>query len=98
MLGSVIQLPHLLLTEQRHTPEGNQERTMHFCVGDVVYLISFPSHRMTVVEIDGFEIVCRWLEGAAVKEGAFPAHLLADEGQPEPMTAETWACPSEARP
>ncbi len=23
---------------------------MHFSVGDVVYLISYPSHRMTVVE------------------------------------------------
>jgi uncharacterized protein YodC (DUF2158 family) len=56
---------------------------MHFSVGDIVYLISFPSHRMTVVEVDGFEIACRWFEGAAVKEGAFPAHYLAKELKPE---------------
>ena len=52
---------------------------MHLSVGDVVYLISYPSHRMTVVEVDGFEIVCRWFEGAAVKEGMFPAPCVAKE-------------------
>ena len=56
---------------------------MQFSVGDVVYLISYPSHRMTIVEIDGYEIACRWFEGAAVKEGEFPAHLLARERQSE---------------
>lgn len=56
---------------------------MQLSVGDVVYLISYPSHRMTVVEVDGSEIACRWFEGAAVKEGAFPAHLIAKELQPQ---------------
>ena len=56
---------------------------MHFKVGDVVYLIAYPSHRMTVVEVDGFEIACRWFEGAAVKEGTFPMHLIAKELEPE---------------
>ena len=56
---------------------------MHFSVGDVVYLISYPSHRMTVVEVDGFEIACRWFEGAAVKEGTFPMHIIAKEAWSE---------------
>jgi uncharacterized protein YodC (DUF2158 family) len=56
---------------------------MQFSVGDVVHLISYPSHRMTVVEVDGFEITCRWFERAVVKEGTFPAHLIAKELQPE---------------
>jgi uncharacterized protein YodC (DUF2158 family) len=60
---------------------------MHFSVGDVVYLIAYPSHRMTVVEVDGFEIACRWFEGAAVKEGTFPMHLIAKEIQPEAVEA-----------
>jgi len=60
---------------------------MQFSVGDVVYLISYPSHRMTVVEVDGFEIVCRWFEGAAVKQGTFPMHLIAKEVQPEVVEA-----------
>jgi uncharacterized protein YodC (DUF2158 family) len=60
---------------------------MHFRVGDVVYLIAFPSHRMTVVEVDGLEIACRWFEGAAVKEGTFPMHLIAKEVQPEAVEA-----------
>jgi uncharacterized protein YodC (DUF2158 family) len=35
---------------------------MRFSVGEVVYLIAYPSHWMTVVEIDGLEIACRWFE------------------------------------
>jgi uncharacterized protein YodC (DUF2158 family) len=42
---------------------------------------------MTVVEVDGYEIACRWFEGAAVKEGAFPPHLLARERQSEELAA-----------
>ena len=57
---------------------------MHFSVGDVVYLISYPSHRMTVVEVDGSEVACRWFEGAAVREGAFPSEFIAKEKQPQP--------------
>jgi uncharacterized protein YodC (DUF2158 family) len=34
---------------------------------------------MTVVEVDGREITCRWFEGAAVKEGIFPSHIIAKE-------------------
>ena len=56
---------------------------MHFSVGDVVYLISYPSHRMTVVEVDGFEIACRWFDGVAVKEGTFPVHMIAKEARSE---------------
>lgn len=56
---------------------------MQFSVGDVVHLISYPSHRMTVVEVDGFEITCRWFERAVVKEGTFPAPLIAKELQPK---------------
>jgi uncharacterized protein YodC (DUF2158 family) len=52
---------------------------MQFSVGDVVHLIAYPSHRMTVVEVDGSEITCRWFEGAAVKEGIFPVHIIARE-------------------
>lgn len=59
---------------------------MHFSVGDVVHLISYPSHRMTVVEVDGSEITCRWFEGAVVKEGTFPSHLIAKELQPQEAT------------
>ncbi len=54
---------------------------MQFSVGDVVHLIAYPSHRMTVVEVDGREITCRWFEGAAVKEGIFPSHIIAKESQ-----------------
>jgi uncharacterized protein YodC (DUF2158 family) len=36
---------------------------------------------MTVVEVDGREITCRWFEGAAVKEGIFPSHIIAQEFQ-----------------
>lgn len=50
---------------------------MQFSVGDVVHLIAYPSHRMAVVEVDGCEITCRWFEGAAVKEGIFPLHIIA---------------------
>ena len=60
---------------------------MQFSVGDVVYLIAYPSHRMTVVEVDGFEITCRWFEGTAVKEGTFPSHLMAKELQPKAVEA-----------
>ena len=60
---------------------------MHFSVGDVVYLIAYPSHRMTVVEVDGSEITCRWFEGAVVKEGTFPGHLIAKELQPQSVEA-----------
>ena len=56
---------------------------MKFSVGDVVHLIAYPSHRMTVVEVDGCEITCRWFEGAAVKEGIFPLHIIAKEFQPQ---------------
>jgi uncharacterized protein YodC (DUF2158 family) len=56
---------------------------MQFSVGDVVHLIAYPSHRMTVVEVDGWEITCRWFEGAAVKEGIFPSHFIAKEFQPQ---------------
>jgi uncharacterized protein YodC (DUF2158 family) len=52
---------------------------MQFRAGDVVHLIAYPSHRMTVVEVDGCEITCRWFEGAAVKEGIFPLHIIAKE-------------------
>lgn len=60
---------------------------MQFSAGDVVYLVSYPSHRMTVVEVDGQEIICRWFEGAAVKEGIFPAHLIAKVLQPQTTIA-----------
>jgi uncharacterized protein YodC (DUF2158 family) len=56
---------------------------MQFSVGDVVHLIAYPSHRMTVVEVDGSEITCRWFERAVVKEGIFPSHIIAQELQPE---------------
>jgi len=56
---------------------------MQFSVGDVVHLIAYPLHRMTVAEVDGCEITCRWFEGAAVKEGIFPSHLIAKELQPK---------------
>jgi uncharacterized protein YodC (DUF2158 family) len=59
---------------------------MQFSVGDVVHLIAYPSHRMTVVEVDGCEITCRWFEGAAVKEGIFPLHFIAKEFQPQTPT------------
>jgi uncharacterized protein YodC (DUF2158 family) len=52
-----------------------------------VHLIAYPSHRMTVVEVDGREITCRWFEGAAVKEGIFPSHIIAKEAQPEAAEA-----------
>jgi len=60
---------------------------MQFNVGDVVHLIAYPSHRMTVVEVEGSEITCRWFEGAAVKEGIFPAHFIANEPQPQMSVA-----------
>jgi uncharacterized protein YodC (DUF2158 family) len=53
--------------------QANREVAMQFSVGDVVCLNSHPAHRMTVVDVDGFDITCRWFEGAAVKEGTFPA-------------------------
>ena len=56
---------------------------MQFSVGDVVHLIAYPSHRMTVVEVDGREITCRWFEGAAVKEGIFPSYIIAKEFWPQ---------------
>ena len=59
---------------------------MQFSVGDVVHLIAYPSHRMTVVKVDGCEITCRWFEGAAVKEGIFPLHFIAKELQPQTPT------------
>jgi uncharacterized protein YodC (DUF2158 family) len=46
---------------------------MQFSVGDVVSLIPFHFHKMTVVEVDVRGIICRWFEGAAVKDGTFPA-------------------------
>jgi uncharacterized protein YodC (DUF2158 family) len=49
---------------------------MNFSVGDVVCLNSYPAHRMTVVEVDGLDVTCRWFEGAAVKEGTFPARSV----------------------
>lgn len=52
---------------------------MQFGVGNVVCLVAYPSHPMTVVKIDSHEITCRWFEGVAVKEGTFPAHYLAKE-------------------
>ena len=60
---------------------------MQFSVGDVVYLIAYPAHRMTVVEVEGREITCRWFEGAAVKEGLFPSHIIAKDAQPEAVEA-----------
>ena len=54
---------------------------MQFSVGDVVHLIAYPSHRMTVVAVDGREVTCRWFEGAAIKEGIFPRHFIAKELQ-----------------
>jgi len=59
---------------------------MQFSIGDVVHLIAYPSHRMTVVEVDGCEITCRWFEGAAVKEGIFPLHIIAKEFQTQTPT------------
>jgi uncharacterized protein YodC (DUF2158 family) len=56
---------------------------MQFSVGDVVHLIAYPSHRMTVVEVDSHEITCRWFEGTAVKEGIFPSHIIAQEFRPQ---------------
>jgi uncharacterized protein YodC (DUF2158 family) len=58
---------------------------MQFSVGDVVHLIAYPSHWMTVIEVGGFEITCRWFEGAAVKEGIFPLHFIAKEVQPQTL-------------
>jgi uncharacterized protein YodC (DUF2158 family) len=78
---------YLLLTGRLHSGVVDQEQTMQFRVGDVVYLISYPSHRMTVVEVDGSEIACRWFERAVVKEGTFPAHLIAKEVQDEAVEA-----------
>jgi uncharacterized protein YodC (DUF2158 family) len=49
---------------------------MDFSVGDVVCLNSYPTHRMTVIEVDGSDVTCRWFEGAAVKEGTFPAQSV----------------------
>ena len=60
---------------------------MQFSVGDVVHLIAYPSHRMTVVEVDGSEITCRWFEGAVVKEGTFPGHVIGKELQPHSVEA-----------
>jgi uncharacterized protein YodC (DUF2158 family) len=60
---------------------------MQFSVGDVVHLIAYPSHRMTVVEVDDREITCRWFEGAAVKEGIFPSHIIAQEVRPQVSVA-----------
>jgi uncharacterized protein YodC (DUF2158 family) len=60
---------------------------MQFSVGDVVYLIAYPSHRMTVVEVDGCEITCRWFERTAVKEGIFPSHFIARQLQSETVGA-----------
>jgi uncharacterized protein YodC (DUF2158 family) len=56
---------------------------MQFSVGDVVHLIAYPSHRMTVVEVDGSEITCRWFERTAVREGIFPSCFIAKELQSE---------------
>jgi uncharacterized protein YodC (DUF2158 family) len=56
---------------------------MQFSVGDVVHLIAYPSHRMTVVEVDGSEITCRWFERTAVREGIFPLQFMAKEPQSE---------------
>ena len=56
---------------------------MPFSIGDVVHPIAYPSHRMTVVEVDGYEITCRWFEGAAVKEGISPVRSLAREFRPK---------------
>ena len=56
---------------------------MQFGAGDVVHLIAHPSHQMTVVEVEGREITCRWFDGAAVKEGIFPSHFIAKEVQPQ---------------
>jgi uncharacterized protein YodC (DUF2158 family) len=52
---------------------------MQFSVGDVVHLIAYPSHKMTVVEVDGSEITCRWFDRTAVKEGIFPSHFIAKQ-------------------
>ena len=60
---------------------------MPFSIGDVVRLITYPSHRTTVVEVDGYEITCRWFEGAAVKEGIFPSHIITKNAQPEAVEA-----------
>jgi uncharacterized protein YodC (DUF2158 family) len=38
---------------------------------------------MTVVDVDGLEVTCRWFEGAAVKEGLFPAVSIAKAALPE---------------
>jgi uncharacterized protein YodC (DUF2158 family) len=75
--------PYVLLTSQLHSDVVDQERTMQFSVGDIVYLIAYPSHRMTVIEVDGFEIACRWFQRAAVKEGIFPVHMIAKEARSE---------------
>ena len=60
---------------------------MPFSLGDVVHLIAYPFHRMTVVEVDGHEITCRWFEGAAVKEGIFPSHIIAKDARLEAVEA-----------
>jgi hypothetical protein len=54
--------PSLLLTSWVHAGAVDQGQTMRFIVGDVVYLIAYPTHWMTVVAIDGLEIACRWFE------------------------------------
>jgi uncharacterized protein YodC (DUF2158 family) len=60
---------------------------MQFSVGDVVYLIAYPSHRMTVVEVDGREITCRWFERTAVRDGIFPSHFIARQLQSKAVGA-----------
>jgi uncharacterized protein YodC (DUF2158 family) len=60
---------------------------MQFSVGDVVHLIAYPSHKMTVVEVDGREITCRWFDRTAVKEGIFPSHFIAKQLQSEAVEA-----------
>jgi uncharacterized protein YodC (DUF2158 family) len=52
-----------------------------------VHLIAYPSHQMTVVEVDGRATTCRWFEGAAVKEGIFPSHIIAKEFWPQVAVA-----------
>ena len=60
---------------------------MPFSIGDVVHLIAYHSHRMTVVDVDGHEITCRWFEGAAVKECIFSSHMITKVAQPEAVEA-----------
>jgi uncharacterized protein YodC (DUF2158 family) len=70
----------LMLTLEPYTwRPSRKEHAMQLIVGDVVHLKSYPTHRMTVIEVDGSDITCRWFEGAIIKEGTFAAESIAKD-------------------